>query len=118
MISLFGDEIPNVAPKPQTAKKGGHYAAPGTGPEGESCGTCRYAVRRKLSSKSVYKCELARRCWTHGPGSDIRLKDPACGGWRAEVNLTAEDGEERRGETPNSPANLRDLCGEPRRVAP
>lgn len=83
MISLFGEEIPDVAPKPATGKKSGHFASPGTGPKDETCGTCQHAVRIQLSSKSIYKCQLARRCWTHGPGSDIRLKDAACGGWRA-----------------------------------
>jgi len=73
MISLFGEEIPDVARKPTAPKKGGHFAAPGTGPKGETCGTCQHAVRIQLSSKSVHKCELARRCWTHGPG-----------GWRKE----------------------------------
>src|SRR5690242_12154663 len=67
----------------KATKKTGHYAKPGTGPVGETCGTCRHAVGKKLSSKSVYKCGLARSIWTSGPGSDIRLKDAACGGWRA-----------------------------------
>ena len=82
MISLFGEEIPDVAPK-ATAKKGGHFAAPGTGPAGETCGTCKHLVRIQLSSKAVHKCQLAHFNWTHGPGSDIRCKDAACGGWRA-----------------------------------
>jgi hypothetical protein len=64
-----------------TAKKG-HYAKPGTGPAGETCGSCQHLVRIELSSKAVYKCGIARSIWTHGPGSDIRCKDAACGGWR------------------------------------
>ena len=83
MISLFGDEIPDLE-APRTTKAGGHYAAPGSGPAGQTCGTCRHAKRIDLSSKSIYKCELARQCWTGGRGSDIRLKDAACGGWRAK----------------------------------
>lgn len=44
---------------------------------GRTCGTCRHATRISYG-KSFYKCELARDKWTHGPGTDIRLKDPAC----------------------------------------
>ena len=65
-------------------KKQGHFANPGTGPKGETCGTCLHLVRHQLSSKAVFKCALARSIWTHGPGSDIRCKDAACGGWRAD----------------------------------
>lgn len=83
MISLFGEQIPDVAVKAAKPRKSGHFAAPGTGPKGETCGGCMHLVRVQLSSKVVFKCELARQCWTHGPGSDIRCKDPACGGWRA-----------------------------------
>jgi hypothetical protein len=61
----------------------GHAAAPGTGPKGETCGTCRHPVRVQLSSKAVFKCGLARRYWTGGTATDIRCKDAACGFWRS-----------------------------------
>ena len=80
MKGLFGDiELP---PEPKRDKRGrlptkkrGHYAAPGTGPAGKTCGTCKHIVGKQLSSKVVYKCGLARSIWTGGPGSDIRCKD-------------------------------------------
>ncbi len=83
MKGLFPDiELVEPEPSKRRPKKAGHYASPGTGPKDETCGTCRYLVRIQLSSKAVHKCELARHCWTHGPGSDIRCKDAACGGWK------------------------------------
>lgn len=53
----------------------------GTGPEGETCGTCRYLVRNEYRSGHFLKCELMRKVWTHGPGSDIRAKWRACREW-------------------------------------
>jgi hypothetical protein len=43
-------------------KRRGHAARPGTGPAGETC-------------------ELSRRNWTRGRGSDVTRKDPACAFW-------------------------------------
>lgn len=44
---------------------------------GRTCRTCRHATRISYSN-SFYKCGLAQNKWTHGRGTDIRLKDPAC----------------------------------------
>lgn len=54
--------------------KGGYPAAPGTGPTGETCGTCVHAVQ----VDGFYKCKLIESKWTHGYGTDIKLKSPAC----------------------------------------
>lgn len=51
------------------------------GPLAETCGTCANHVANDQWSKRYYKCKLVH--WTHGPGTDIRLKDPACSLWRA-----------------------------------
>jgi hypothetical protein len=86
MKGLFDFEIPEPPRRDKRGrlptKKRGHFAAPGTGPHGETCGSCAHLVRIQLASKSVFKCERARTIWTHGPGSDIRSKDAACGGWK------------------------------------
>ncbi len=58
--------------------KHGHYAAPGTGPKGESCGTCAYLARNELG-KTYFKC--GRTAWTHGSATDIAKRDDACLGW-------------------------------------
>lgn len=56
----------------------GHAAPPGSGPEGETCRSCRHLVRRELA-KTYFKCALRRR--THGRATDVRAKDPACARW-------------------------------------
>lgn len=57
----------------------GYAAEPGSGPTGESCKTCDNCVRVKLSSKSVYKCELV--AWTGGRATDVLVTAPACRFW-------------------------------------
>lgn len=58
----------------------GHVFTPGTGPEGETCGSCRHLFRNKLS-KTYLKCSLNRANWTGGRASDIRAGDAACKYW-------------------------------------
>lgn len=58
----------------------GHAAAPGSGPSGESCGSCRHLCRIR-HAKTYLKCGLMKSRWTGGPGTDIRAKDPACARW-------------------------------------
>ena len=73
--------LPPSALLGRVVRRKGHAGNPGRGPKGETCGTCQsYAL--SSSGAGVYrKCELARANWTHGPGSDIRKKDPACEFW-------------------------------------
>ncbi len=59
-------------------KTRGHAARPGSGPAGETCGSCAQYRSVQGGARSHPKCELARSRWTHGPGSDIRKCDPAC----------------------------------------
>lgn len=61
--------------------KGGYPAAPGTGPKGERCNTCKHClvIGRK---KNYYKCGVIR--WTHGAATDIKARSPACNLWEAE----------------------------------
>lgn len=58
-------------------KKTGHAFTPGTGPAGETCGTCRHLTRVSMGN-TYLKCEKMRAHWTHGPGTDVRAKDAAC----------------------------------------
>ena len=61
-------------------KPSGHAAPPGTGPAGETCGSCAHLVRKKMS-KIYLKCELTRACWTSGGKTDVRARDAACRKW-------------------------------------
>lgn len=58
----------------------------GSGPEGETCRSCQHKVATGNSDRRVYlKCELMRKCWTHGPGTDIRAGWPACSHWEPKA---------------------------------
>jgi hypothetical protein len=46
---------------------------------GESCGTCSNLNREQHNSRSYFKCGLVLS--TSGPGTDIRLRWPACNLW-------------------------------------
>ena len=97
MISLFGDEIPDVGKPVGREKKTGHAAAPGTGPAGETCKTCVFYTIVKPGANKFRKCghPISRKHWTHGPGTDIKASDPACHFWKSAKESaigTDEDG--------------------------
>lgn len=72
------DEARMLTPRP----KGLYAALPGTGPAGETCGSCQHIARRRMAG--VYlKCELTRAAWTRGAGTDIRARSPACSKWES-----------------------------------
>jgi hypothetical protein len=68
-------DIGRKSPKPS-----GHAAQPGTGPKGETCGSCAWLYRKRLG-KTYRKCGLMEQHWTGGYGTDVRAKDPACSKW-------------------------------------
>ena len=70
-------------------RQNGYAWRPGTGPTGETCGSCCQLYRKRLS-KTYPKCLLMRAHWTGGKGSDVKIKSPACRNW------------EKRGDTPNA----------------
>lgn len=61
----------------------------GTGPAGETCGTCADAVLRPLRSRNYWKCAAAKNAWTNSQNSDIRLKWPACRAWKPKAAAAA-----------------------------
>lgn len=97
---LFGNEVPEYALAPAQrrqllGRKGtqpnGFAAVPGTGPAGETCGSCEHIHREKMySGRTFPKCDLMKRFWTHGPGSDIRVKSPACREWVRATDWSRE----------------------------
>jgi len=58
-------------------KANGYAARPGTGPEGETCGTCAHC-RVKQLARRFYKCALLIAAWTGGRATDICVRSPAC----------------------------------------
>lgn len=94
-VDLFGDPIP----PPETGARSdaelrrerrrayeipkGHAWTPGSGPAGETCGTCRHR-RFFKQSRAWYKCAKNESAWSHARHTDIRLRDAACKFWQAE----------------------------------
>lgn len=66
------------------SKKRGHAAPPGTGPKGQTCGTCRHLARKHMA-KTYLKCALMEAVWTGGGGTDVRARDLACRKWEAKT---------------------------------
>ena len=60
----------------------GHAGTPGTGPNGQTCGTCAHARVQPATQKRYYKCGIGRI--TRGAATDIRLRDPACELWLSD----------------------------------
>lgn len=90
MKDLFGKEITvdearviegSGRRKHRTTAKG-YAAPPGTGPASETCRTCNRSYQLNGGRRNFWKCELVKP--THGPGTDIRLKAPACKWWQAK----------------------------------
>lgn len=55
----------------------------GPGPEGATCGECSHLFRRADTAGRYYKCDL--RAVTGGPGSDHRVRWPACARFEARA---------------------------------
>lgn len=83
-FALTPAEKKSVCPKRKKTKRRGYAYAPGTGPAGETCGSCQHIYRKGGASKTYLKCQKARAKWTGGPGSDIYSRSPACKFWEAK----------------------------------
>lgn len=83
--ALLPDERRQIFRRLPTPKKG-HAARPGSGPEGETCGTCRNLHRNRMA-KTYLKCGLMRAHWTGGAGTDVRARDAACSQWTAKEEV-------------------------------
>ncbi len=87
MKTVFGDD-PEARPINYSK---GHASPPGTGPPSETCGTCQFCITVRHHDKLYRKCGLMEQFWTHGPGTDIRRKDPACRDWEPIDNPDEEE---------------------------
>lgn len=69
--------------------EGGYAKSPGTGPAGETCGTCAsLRVKVSRSGRRFFKC--AHVAPTSGRGTDIRKSAPACRLWESPVDTLTE----------------------------
>ncbi len=78
-LMLFPSHTGLVPVESFRPKRGLYAAAPGTGPEGETCGSCKHIMRMKR----YRKCRLVRALWTGGLGTDIKARSAACTKWEA-----------------------------------
>lgn len=74
--------------RPPTEKRG-YAAPPGTGPAGETCGSCRWLYRNR-QAKTYLKCQKMSPFWTGGAATDILAKAPACREWSAPIRTHGE----------------------------
>ena len=91
----------------------GYAAMPGTGPKGETCGSCDHLVRKRLA-KVYRKCGLMERHWTGGKGTDVLTTAPACRNWTAIEEQPAEAAPKKAARAPKP---LPPPTDEERRVA-
>jgi len=78
---LFNGETPlrSDAKRKEPVPRG-YARPPGTGPAGETCGTCEHHVIKRMG-KNYHKCARSRGKWTGGRKSDILVRSPACSGF-------------------------------------
>lgn len=92
MPDLFAWKIGDHAMTPEERRKffrkgpqpAGYAAPPGTGPQGETCKTCKHIERHEYA-KTYLKCALFRP-QTHGRKTDIKAGSPACNLWEAQAD--------------------------------
>lgn len=57
---------------------GAYAGRPGAGPAGKTCRECAYYSRVDYHGKTYRKCGKIADRWTHGSGTDIKARTPAC----------------------------------------
>lgn len=81
---MFGQEVTVEQARERKKRREpelkGYAALPGTGPEGETCKSCKHYTVRQFA-KRYLKCGLMKAHWTSGRGSDIKASAPACRRW-------------------------------------
>lgn len=85
MRDMFGNEVSEEGARlllkvRRGTQPKGYASQPGTGPSGETCGTCAHLYRNRLA-KTYLKCALMSRIWTGGRATDVLARSPACRNW-------------------------------------
>jgi hypothetical protein len=83
-FTTLGGETVTVTPRGKHYIQPRGYADhPGTGPKGETCGSCKHHVVKRMG-KDYHKCILTQACWTGGRRSDILVRAEACSKWERQ----------------------------------
>jgi hypothetical protein len=80
--TMGGDTVTVPVRSKRYVQQRGYAAPPGTGPQGETCGSCKHIHREE----KYRKCSLNRAAWTGGPRTDILARAPACLKWIAPAD--------------------------------
>lgn len=78
--TLGGEEVAVPVRGKHYVQPRGYARRPGSGPEGETCKTCRHKVYRHWG-KAYPKCGLTEAAWTNSRRTDILVNSPACEKW-------------------------------------
>lgn len=70
---------PSAAALPGAYAAAGYAAAPGTGPAGETCRSCRHVYER-TTARTFWKCAVSS-CQSKTKKGDVALRSPACSKW-------------------------------------
>lgn len=62
----------------------GYADRPGTGPDGETCKSCRHSYKGGTGQRGHPKCKLTQRCHTSSRRTDILMNAAACSKWEAK----------------------------------
>lgn len=90
-LDLFGNPVPAPVPEAdkvraarrRQAQPRGFAGTPGTGPEGETCGSCAHIRRLNEGGNRTYpKCYLMSASWGKSARTDILVRSPACYRWQ------------------------------------
>lgn len=93
--SLFGKDLVSYRTASgkvvEAVKRGKHYVEPrgyadkpGTGPKGETCGSCKHKTYAGSTAGSYPKCRLNEARWTRTRRTDILVGAAACSKWEAK----------------------------------
>jgi hypothetical protein len=82
-LDLFPD-MPTPSPAEMEKEPNKMRKHLGPGPEGTTCGTCRYLYRKKWGG-TYFKCELYGD--SNGPGTDFRKKWQSCRKYEAREDV-------------------------------
>ena len=82
-LTALSERVQNAPPAVR-----GHAGLPGSGPIGQTCGTCASIVRKAAAGKPFFKCHLTASKWTGGSATDLRAKDQACNQWKKDFRAS------------------------------
>ena len=79
VLDVGGDITPVKTRGKHYIERRGYAYSPGSGPAGETCGTCQHIQRYRKWAKCAVYLKMKKR--TNSRGTDILVRAPACKYW-------------------------------------